>query len=133
MNYTRLANESSKLFEAFRQDGWNDEWAYELTKSCIREFPIFREMIEKEQTPEQIIGYVYFVEGKKELIYKTENESVDSVKIYTENNIYRQVITEEYNGMSFYPVKRVAYYKYNFDKNCEWTRIFDIDRIEIII
>ena len=69
MNYTKLAKEARKLYHALRDENFNDGEAYDITKVCVRDYPIFQEMIEKEED-EKIIGYLYFVDGHKEPIYK---------------------------------------------------------------
>ena len=48
MNYTKLAEETRKLYHSFRDAWFNDSEAFELTKFCIKEFPIFRDMIKEE-------------------------------------------------------------------------------------
>lgn len=131
MNYSRLAKESSKIFEAFRQEGWNDEWAYELSKICIREYPIFREMIEEEKAPDQIIGYVYYMNGSKEPFYKREMyNDMGGTVIYTKTNMYR--ISDELvdDPMHFSPIYRTVYYAR--DDNGTWYQLRTIDHVEFI-
>lgn len=126
MNYSKLAEESSKMFEAFRQAGWNDEWAYELSKTCIREFPVFREMVEEERTPEQVIGYVYFVNGDKEPIYHTEKIANNAVEFRTSTNNY--IISEEYDA--FLLRTTTSYSKLN-PKSNKWEKVYNIKAIEV--
>ena len=131
MNYTKLAEESSKIFEAFGQAGWCDEWAYELSKTCIREFPIFRDMIEGEKTPEQVIGYVHFKSGAKEAIYKREMyDDVGNIVVYTEFSVYRRSDELMDDPLYFNPILKPVYHI--LDSNENWKRIFTIDHIEFI-
>ena len=55
MNYTKLASEARKLYTALRDEEFDAESACEIVKVCVRDYPIFREMIEKEED-EKIIG-----------------------------------------------------------------------------
>lgn len=48
MDYTKLSAEAYKLYSAFRDVYFTDSQAFELTKFCIKEFPIFKEMIKEE-------------------------------------------------------------------------------------
>ena len=49
MNYNKLSKEVYKLYRTFFDDFLDRDQAFELTKFCIKEFPIFREMIEEEE------------------------------------------------------------------------------------
>lgn len=51
MNYLKLASEAYKLYNAFFDKFYDRDQAFELTKFCIKEFPIFREMIVEEEEP----------------------------------------------------------------------------------
>lgn len=48
MNYTKLAAEVRRLYHAFRNAYFTDSESFELTKFCVKEFSIFREMIEED-------------------------------------------------------------------------------------
>lgn len=126
MNYSKLAEESSKIFEAFRQAGWCDEWAYELSKTCIREFPIFREMIEEEKTPEQVIGCVHFVNGDKEPIYHTEKIAMNAVEFRTSTDSY--VVTEEWDAFT---LRTTTNYSKLNPKTNKWEKVYNIEAIEV--
>lgn len=132
MNYSKLAEESSKLHEAFRHVGWCDEWAYELTKTCVREFPIFREMIEEERTPERIIGYVHFANGTKESIHNKDiDKGTGRTIVYTENNLYSISTETVYDYHSYIPTEKKVYYI--LDKDNSWqSYTYAIDHIDFI-
>ena len=48
MDYRKLADEAYKLYNAFYNVFLNKDLAFDLTKFCVKEFPIFREMVEEE-------------------------------------------------------------------------------------
>lgn len=48
MNYSKLSKEAYKLYNAFFDQFFDKDRAFELTKFCIKEFPIFREMIKED-------------------------------------------------------------------------------------
>ena len=48
MNYSKLSKEAYKLYLAFIDAYFDYNQAFELTKFCIKEFPIFREMINED-------------------------------------------------------------------------------------
>lgn len=48
MDYTKLSAEAYKLYLAFCNAYFDSKQAFELTKFCIKEFPIFKEMIKEE-------------------------------------------------------------------------------------
>ena len=50
MDYTKLSQEARKLYDAFFDAFYDRDQAFELTKFCIREFPIFKEMIKEEDS-----------------------------------------------------------------------------------
>lgn len=50
MNYTILSEEAYKLYTSFCNVCFTDSQAFELTKFCIKEFPVFKEMIKEEDT-----------------------------------------------------------------------------------
>lgn len=45
MDYTKLSAEAFRLYESFITSGFGTEYAFELTKFCIKEFPIFKNFI----------------------------------------------------------------------------------------
>lgn len=49
MNYKKLANEVYKLYRTFFDVFFDRDQAFELTKFCVKEFPMFKEMIEEDQ------------------------------------------------------------------------------------
>lgn len=109
MNYNKLVSEVSKLYDAFRNDfGIDDSLAF--TKICLREFPIFREMIEYEPVPPKIIGYVCFKDGTKEAIIDSAYVNSSTYDYFTEEYVYRQ---HEYLGRSFDDIG----YKYQYTRH----------------
>lgn len=48
MNYTKLTAEAFKMYESFISSGFGTDYAFELTKFCIKEFPIFKNFITDE-------------------------------------------------------------------------------------
>lgn len=49
MDYRKLTKEAYKLYTEFCNAYFTNEQAFELTMFCIREFPIFRDMITESQ------------------------------------------------------------------------------------
>ena len=127
MNYTKLASEARKLYDAFREEHFDENQSYYLMKECIRDYPIFREMIEKEED-EKVIGYLYFVDGHKEPIYEMIELSPDAIKLHTKDDVFKQVTYRDYSGFSFIPVERREHLK--FIDN-DWVKVYSIDRIEL--
>ena len=130
MNYTKLASEARKLYTALRDEEFDADSACEIVKVCVRDYPIFREMIEKEETPEEAIGYLYFTDGSKEPIYKYINVHDDTFEMHTKDNVYRQVNYIEYHALSFNGYKTVSDYYTYIDK--DWKRIYTVDHIELL-
>ena len=128
MNYTKLAEEARKLYNALKDEEFDAEQAYDITKICVRDYPIFREMIEKEQTPEEAIGYVYFVNDNKEPIYKVTEITMDTIEIHTKDNAYRRYAYEDYEHYAFYTKTKYDYSKFI---NNEWQNIYTIDHVEM--
>ena len=127
MNYTKLAKEARKLYNALRDEEFDAESACEIVKVCVRDYPIFREMIEEEEY-EKIIGYLYYVSGIKEPIYKTIELSPDAIEVHTKDGVFKQVTYSDYSGFSFIPVERREYLK--FIEN-DWKYVHNIDHIEL--
>ena len=48
MEYTKLTTEAFKLYESFMNAGFGNDYAFELTKFCIKEFLIFKGFITEE-------------------------------------------------------------------------------------
>lgn len=48
MDYTKLTTEARKLFNSFLDAGFDVDNAFELTKFCIKEFPMFNNFIFEE-------------------------------------------------------------------------------------
>lgn len=127
MNYTKLAKEARKLYDAFREEHFDENQSYYLTKECIRDYPIFREMIEKEEEPGEEIGYLYFIDGSREPIYKYVCITGDIYELHTKDNAYRQHNYIEYGGLSFSGREVTEYLKF-INKN--WEVIYTVDHIE---
>ena len=127
MNYTKLANEARKLYDALREEHFDENQSYYLTKECIRDYPIFREMIEKEED-EKIIGYLYFVDGHKEPIYKYVSITCETDEVHTKDGAYRRYTYNAYDGFSFRGREVTEYFTF-IDK--DWNRIYTIDHIEL--
>lgn len=127
MNYTKLASEARKLYDAFREEHFDENQSYYLTKECIRDYPIFREMIEKEED-ERIIGYLYFVDGHKEPIYKYLSISCETDEVHTKDGAYRRYTYIAYDGFSFRGREVTEYYTF-IDK--DWKQIYTVDHIEL--
>lgn len=127
MNYTKLASEARKLYDAFREEHFDENQSYYLTKECIRDYPIFREMIEKEEH-ENVIGYLYFVDGHKEPIYKYVSITCETDEVHTKDGVYRRYTYNAYDGLSFRGREVTEYYTF-IDKI--WERIYTIDHIEL--
>lgn len=49
MDYRKLTREAYKLYREFCDAYFTDEQAFELTMFCIKEFPIFKDMITESQ------------------------------------------------------------------------------------
>ena len=47
-NYSNLTTEAFKMYESFISVGFGTDHAFELTKFCIKEFPIFKKLIVEE-------------------------------------------------------------------------------------
>ena len=45
MDYTKLTGEAFKMYESFLNAGFSTDYAFELTKFCIKEFPMFKNFI----------------------------------------------------------------------------------------
>lgn len=127
MNYTKLASEARKLYTALRDEEFDVNQAYEIVKVCVRDYPIFREMIDKEED-EKIIGYLYFVDGHKEPIYKHVIMPYETDEVHTKDGAYRRYTNNAYDGFSFRG-KEVTEYLKLIDK--DWKKISSIDRIEL--
>lgn len=48
MNYQKLSHEIYKMYNTFLIDFRDVSQAFELAKFCVKEFPIFRDMIEED-------------------------------------------------------------------------------------
>ena len=48
MDYNKLTAEAYKMYESFINAGFSTDHAFELTKFCIKEFPIFKNFIVEE-------------------------------------------------------------------------------------
>lgn len=129
MNYTKLASEARKLYTALRDEEFDAESACEIVKVCVQDYPIFREMIEKEETSEEAIGYLYFTNGSKEPIYKYLHVCGDTYEMHTKDNVYRQVIYTERDMFSLSGYKTVSEYYTYIDK--DWKRIYTVDHNEL--
>lgn len=128
MNYTRLAREARKLYHALRDENFDAEQAYDITKVCVRDYPIFREMIEKEDH-ENVIGYLYFIDGSKEPIYKHLCITGNVFEVHTKDDVYRETTYTEYGCFSFMPTIAREFKKY-INKN--WEVVNTVDHIELI-
>lgn len=127
MNYTKLASEARKLYTALRDEEFDAESACEIVKVCVRDYPIFREMIEKEED-EKFIGYLYFIDGHKEPIYKYLSISCETDEVHTKDGEYRRYTYNAYDGFSFRGREVTEYFTF-IDK--DWNRIYTIDHIEL--
>lgn len=127
MNYMKLASEARKLYDAFREEHFDENQSYYLTKECIRDYPIFREMIEKEED-EKIIGYLYFIDGHKEPIYKYLSISCETDEVHTKDGAYRRYTYNAYDGLSFRGREVTEYFTF-IDR--DWRQIYIIDHIEL--
>lgn len=130
MDYTKLAKEAYKMYAALRDEKFDANQAYGITKVCVRDYPIFREMIEKEQSPEEVVGYIHFIDGHKIPFYNTKWDStINSTILTTEEGIYR--ISDElvHDLSSFLPTLRSAYYKHD---GTSWYRLYSIDHVEYL-
>ena len=130
MDYTKLASEARKLYHALRDEEFDAEQAYDITKICVRDYPMFREMIEKEKTPEEVVGYIHFVDGHKIPFYSIKWDStINSTILTAEEGIYRISDELAHDLTSFMPTLKNAYYKH--DGTC-WHRLYSIDYIEYL-
>lgn len=130
MDYTKLASEARKLYHALRDEEFDAAQAYDITKFCVRDYPIFREMIEKEQSPEEAIGYVHFIAGDKTPIYsKKYNPNTDTTTLHTELGDYRIGTETVYDPLKFYPSVNAVYYAFD---GVNWYRLYTIDHIEYL-
>lgn len=127
MNYTKLASEARKLYTTLRDEEFDANQAYEIVKVCVRDYPIFREMIDKEED-EKIIGYLYFVDGHKEPIYKYVSISCETDEVHTKDGAYRRYTYNAFDGLSFRGREVTEYYTFI---NKDWTIIYTIDHIEL--
>ena len=127
MNYTKLASEARKLYTALRDEEFDAESACEIVKVCVRDYPIFREMIELEED-EKMIGYLYFVDGHKEPIYKYVSVTSETDEVHTKDGAYRRYSYTEYNGYSFIGREVTDYFTF-IDK--DWKQIYTVDHIEL--
>lgn len=48
MDYTKLTVEAFKMYGSFLDAGFSTDYAFELTKFCIKEFPMFKNFITDE-------------------------------------------------------------------------------------
>lgn len=128
MNYTKIAEEARKLYSALRDAEFDANQAYGITKVCVRDYPIFREMIEKEHTPEEEKGYIHFIDGHKIPFYSIKWDStISSTILTTEEGIYRISDEMVHDMSSFIPTTRSAYYKHD---GTSWYRLYTIDHVE---
>lgn len=125
MNYTKLTSEARKLYTALRDEEFDANQAYEIVKVCVRDYPIFREMIDED---EKMIGYLYFVDGHKEPIYKYLRISCETDEVHTKDGAYRRYTYNAYDGLSFRGREVTEYLKF-IDK--DWKQIYSIDHIEL--
>ena len=128
MNYTKLAKEAYKMYAALRDEKFDAHQSYGIVKVCVRDYPIFREMIEKEED-EKIIGYLYFVDGHKEPIYKYVSITCETDEVHTKDGAYRRWTHNVYDGAYSFNGRKVT--EYYTVINTEWTRIYTIDHIEL--
>jgi hypothetical protein len=127
MNYTKLASEARKLYHALRDAEFDANQAYGITEVCVRDYPIFRGMIEED--PKPVIGYIHFINGDKKPIYEKKKSTMNSYELHTDYDIY--IVAETYDPYSFLGVTSIEYYRYNKDSVMN-DRVFNIDRIEML-
>lgn len=127
MNYTKLAKEAYKMYAALRDEKFDAQQAYGIVKVCVRDYPIFREMIAKEED-EKIIGYLYFIDGHKEPIYKYLSISCETDEVHTKDGAYRRHTYNAYDGLSFRGREVTEYFTF-IDR--DWRQIYIIDHIEL--
>ena len=127
MNYTKLASEAYKMYAALRDEKFDAQQAYGIVKVCVRDYPIFREMIEED--PKPIIGYIHFNNGDKKPIYEKKIASMNSYELYTDDCVYHVVDT--YDPYSFSGGHGYAYYRCT-NATVSNERVFNIDRIEML-
>lgn len=131
MDYTKLAKEARKLYDAFRNEHFDENQSYYLTKVCVQDYPIFREMIKKDGYSENydgVVGYVYFANDHRDPIYEVIEISPGTIEVRTEEDAYRQVTISEYRAYEFTPRTVTEYFKYE-DK--DWKQIHFIDYIKL--
>lgn len=130
MDYTKLAKEAYKFYSALRDEKFDANQAYGITKVCVRDYPIFREMIEAEKTPEQEKGYIHFIDGHKIPFYSTSWDSLtNSIVLCTAEGNYRTSDEMVYDMGSFRPSVRPVYYKHD---GTSWCRLYTIDHVEYL-
>ena len=84
-------------------------------------------MIETEED-EKVIGYLYYVSGIKEPIYKTIELSPDAIEVHTKDDVFKQIKYTDFSGFSFVPIEKREYLK--FIEN-DWKYVHNIERIEL--
>lgn len=133
MNYKKLANEARKLYRAFRDEAFTCDEAYKLTKSCVEEFPIFREMIE-EETEEvkgpEIVAFICFKDGSKIPVEKINVSDQDTSFYRTSDCWYKRTAVYYNNPMSFETQTCYRYFK--GDDVSGWSAVSDIRGVEYI-
>ena len=130
MDYTKLTSEARKLYDAFRNEHFDENQSYYLTKVCVRDYPIFREMIEKEQSPEEVKGYIHFIDGHKIPFYSAKWDStINSTILTTKEGIYRMGDEMVHDMCSFMPTLRSVYYKQD---GTNWYRLYEVDYVEYL-
>lgn len=48
MDYTKLSTEAFKLYNELLNAGFSTDYAFELTKFCVKEFPMFKNFVTDE-------------------------------------------------------------------------------------
>lgn len=130
MDYTKLAKEAYKMYASLRDEKFDANQAYEIVKVCVRDYPIFREMIEMEPTPEEEKGYIHFVSGHKIPFYSTKWDSTINSSVFsTAEGAYRKSDEMVYDINNFMPTLRPVYYMYD---GTGWNRLYTIDHIEYL-
>lgn len=137
MIYTKLVSEVSKLYDAFHAEFSSHDESLALTKICLREFPIFREMIEEEpveidsEPNKKPIGYIRFTNGTLEAIYDVVCIDPYTCDYYTDKFRYRATRTTacSYRGNAIYNTYRYA--RLHLESGKE-DIVHDIKDIELI-
>ena len=135
MDYTKLAKEAYKMYAALRDEMFDAQQAYGIVKVCVRDYPIFREMVDKEEeTPEEnqkdVIGYIHFIAGGKIPIYSTSwDSSTNSMILCTPQGNYRTSDEMVQDVSHIRPYVRSVYYAHD---GLNWYRLYTIDHIEFI-